>query len=168
MSPDTRELREQSIFALAPLCYRLRQGYLDPDDALVASDIEFARAHGFEPIRQRLRYPVIHSRGIECGDGWLALVQELSVKIERVLHDMVADGVLVSVLPGVTQVKQKFGGLSIHMRGFGGVRMPETIRRILDEADQQASIACELCGSPGTLRKEGYMIVECDECRDKK
>jgi len=166
--PDARELREQSIFALAPLCYRLRKGYMDPDDALVASDIAFAVLHGLEPISQELRYPVIHYRGIECGDGWLELVQDLSVKIERVLNDMVSNGVPVSALPGVTQIKQKFGSLSVHMRGFGGVRMPVTIRQILDEADHQASVTCELCSAPGALRKSGYITVLCDECEDRK
>ncbi len=84
------------------------------------------------------------------------------------LNEMVANGVPLSELPGVVQVKQKFGRLSVGMRGFGDVGVPRTIRQILDEADHQASITCELCGSPGTLRKEGYMAVYCDDCGDKK
>ncbi len=79
MSPAARrELREQSIFALAPLCYRLQHGYMAPEDALNASDIAFAVSHGLEPIPQELRYPVIQYRGIEVGDGWFALVQTIS------------------------------------------------------------------------------------------
>lgn len=160
-----RRVREQNIFMLAPLSYRLRDGFMAPEDAQTAEDQAFAKSHGLEPIQQELRYSLIHYRGIEVGDGWLPLVQELSEKMERVLQEMVANSVPVELLPGIVQVKEKFGSLSVGIRGFGDIGIPVAIKKIRDEADVQAATTCESCSAPGTLNATGYQSVLCKDCR---
>jgi hypothetical protein len=162
--PAARRLREQNILVLAPLTYRLRKGFMAPEDAITEEDLVFEKSCGFEPTPQELRFPVIFHRGIECGDGWLAIVQDLSEKIERELLDMVASAVPVAKLPGIVQVKEKYGGLSVGIRGFKGVGIPDAVRAIIEDAENKAAVTCELCGAPGTLIKTGYMSVLCKDC----
>lgn len=84
--------------------------------------------------------------------GWESIVREASLKL--------------SLLPGVcmTQVKSKFGGLRMYYSARTST--PEHLveaMRIVQEAENLASGACEDCGEPGAGRnKEGYYYRSCE------
>lgn len=170
---EARQRREQDIFDLAPLFYRLKlTGYFDVEDPPtleeIAIDLEVERSLGIKlPPPQRI-FPPIHHWGIECGDGWLSIVRQASVGIEDVLRDMRADGVATDDLPAATQIKEKFGELRIGIRGVAW-RGAETgpaarIRRAIEGAQARAQQTCEGCGARGVLRTKGWMTVLCGEC----
>lgn len=76
--------------------------------------------------------------GFECDDGWLPILEDLFGEIDKAVKK---DG------PGdfkVSQVKEKFGGLCVYVRGGNG-----KIHSLIREAERKAVAACEVCGQPG-------------------
>ena len=120
--------------------------------------------------------------GITTGAGWNALLTQLFDEIDHLLDDKQA------ALFHVRQVKQKFGGLRVYYgignsnemvldmltpAGVTSIRKPPTVqgRFPRDAVDQciarAAALAldtCEVCGSPGALRRDGWIRVLCDSC----
>jgi len=67
----------------------------------------------------------IDSWVIAVGDGWFALLDHLSAKVEQAIADLVADGGPVNDSPRAAQIKQKFGGRGGHIDGRS--RLPKCI-----------------------------------------
>lgn len=72
----------------------------------------------------------------------------------------------------LTQVKQKFGSLDVHMKG---PVTSDEVRAALAAAQAESRVTCEACGRPGTARRSrtGWIGVFCvdhknydDERRD--
>jgi hypothetical protein len=123
------------------------------------------------------------SWGLEIGPGWYALVEEAASRIEPELHAMLdavpRERLLVAadawamehlsipatgaapkpLLPYAFQVKEKFGGLLIHLaNGQLSEQHPECWNRIIAavrDVEQRSAQICEGCGRPGKLRKSG-------------
>ena len=85
--------------------------------------------------------------GIECGDGWKHLYGPLIEMCEK-------EGVQIA------QIKEKFGTL----RFYTGP-CPQHIQKAIDEAEKASETTCEVCGAPGTLSREGWWKVRCEEHR---
>lgn len=100
--------------------------------------------------------------GIEVGDGWSALLDHLSAKIEQAITDQVALGLPLIECPRAAQIKQKFGGLRVHIDGRG--KLPTSIETVIADAERMANEICETCGSQGYLRKIAWIHVACDRC----
>lgn len=73
----------------------------------------------------------IDERGIECGDGWFALVNRLSAACEQEIDAMAAAGVAVEYWPRASQIKEKFG--TLRFRVFG--RLSEALRADILDAE---------------------------------
>lgn len=86
---------------------------------------------------------------MECGDGWFNLLDKLFKKI-------VATGFDVTL----AQVKEKFGTLRVYLNSF-----PEGIDVLINEAEAESEVTCEVCGSPGKLYTDGWYTVRCDKCK---
>ena len=56
------------------------------------------------------------------------------------------------------QVKEKFGGLRIHVTVANDV-----IRQRLESAEQESFHTCEVCGRPGKLPEGSWIKTLCDE-----
>jgi len=56
-------------------------------------------------------------RGIECGDGWFALIDRLSRACEFEIEMLISQGVTKECWPRVAQIKEKCGGLRFYVRG---------------------------------------------------
>lgn len=56
-------------------------------------------------------------RGIECGDGWFAIVDRLSCACENEIAMLISHGVDKSCWPRVAQIKEKMGGLRFYVNG---------------------------------------------------
>lgn len=82
----------------------------------------------------------IGDRGIECRDGWLVLIDELSEKLQKINVDL-AEPIKYA------QIKEKFGGLRIYVSNFDPLAAEH-----LDEAEKKSFTMCEVCGKVGELR----------------
>lgn len=85
--------------------------------------------------------------GFDCDDGWFQIIYDLCSKISE-LDDKVY----------ATQVKEKFGTLRFYINGGD-----ELIYDLIDKADQQSGVTCEICGKQGKLRGTGWFKTLCDE-----
>ena len=93
--------------------------------------------------------------GFECGKGWYPLIDKLANDINNIVE---RDNIEFQV----TQVKEKFGSLRFYYDGGN-----QDIQDLVSKAESDSYITCERCGAPGTLRKEGWYEVRCDECYNK-
>jgi len=92
--------------------------------------------------------------GIECGDGWFPLIEELCSKIEEVivsLPDEERRGTYA------LQIKEKFGELRFYMSACN-----EKIDALIDEATSLSLKTCERCGELGKIRTDGWYRTLCD------
>lgn len=104
--------------------------------------------------------PITHW-GIECGEGWYPIIEDLAAWLEGEASALKAAGKLP---PVIVQVKEKFGTLTIHVNGFPTNRFLSELRPRLDAASERSKTVCELYGAPGSLRKDGHMRTRCDKC----
>lgn len=106
------------------------------------------------------RYPIWY--GFECGDGWLALIEDLSCSIQH--HVDIKQKVdSAYAQPEVLQVKEKFGGLRFYVSNED-----EFISGLIYMAEKISYRTCESCGNPGTLSKTGWWKTLCDLCRSAR
>lgn len=97
--------------------------------------------------RESLR-PAVEAAGLwgfECGDGWFALLLELSKQLETT--GAIAD-----------QVKEKFGGLRFYYHPCSA-----EADAFIREAEKKALKTCDVCGKPGTMSESGWMKVRCED-----
>jgi len=102
--------------------------------------------------------------GIECGDGWFNLLDELCTELNKLNCKIVAE-----------QVKEKFGTLRFYFR----VENDETIDKekanqlwdeandLVDKADAKSAKTCEICGAEGKPNKNGWISTLCDSCYEE-
>jgi len=88
--------------------------------------------------------------GIECGDGWYDIIDELCAKLEPM-------GVVAA------QVKEKFGGLRFYINPVEEGDW-DTIHNAINEAEAKSYETCEKCGKPGKVVRGGWVSTLCDEC----
>jgi len=93
--------------------------------------------------------------GLECGDGWYALLEKL------------CDDIAVADPPEnfrFAQIKEKFGGLRVYV-DLGN----DKIFALLDAVEEESYKVCEGCGSTENVTSEGAWIVTlCKNCRGKR
>jgi len=100
--------------------------------------------------------------GIEVGDGWYELLDQLSATFEEAISDAVAQGMPIFECPRAGQIKEKFGQLRVYVGGHKGLN-PSVVEEIAN-AERKSSETCESCGKPGSIRREAWIHVACDEC----
>ena len=91
--------------------------------------------------------------GFECGNGWFKILEEFCEKVANV--------------PGFkfSQVKEKFGMLTIYYEGPKYKKDYKLIREAIEEAGDKSRKTCETCGEPAKLKSDaGWMLVECKKC----
>jgi len=100
-------------------------------------------------------------RGIECGDGWVALIDRLSGACEKEIEALIAQGVPKEGWPRVAQIKEKLGGLRFYVNGPLSHDLRE---QILQTENIESLRTCERCGAPGKLRDGRLHRTCCDGC----
>ena len=94
----------------------------------------------------------------ECGDGWLALLWELSSRIEAEIEAIkVAQDSNDENVPFAIQVKEKFGTLRFYMSSE-----TEAMSKAILEAERRSGVTCEVCGELGQRRDGGWVSTLCD------
>lgn len=63
----------------------------------------------------------------------------------------------------ITQAKEKFGTLRLHLQVEGGDDFLADIRAITDWAEGETATRCAATGRPGTFRNDGWIMVLDDE-----
>jgi len=95
----------------------------------------------------------------ECGDGWFALVDGLSEKLEALIIEYKAKLPCAEVDPVCTQVKEKYGQLRFYMN-----LETEEMSDAIAVAEKKSRVTCELCGKPGSIRGKYWLTNFCDDC----
>jgi len=106
-------------------------------------------------LYQGRKFPITQSLipfGIETGDGWFKIIDQLS-----------ADITLLDEKNGTTtiavQVKEKYGGLRFYVESGS-----DAVYDLIDAAEEESLKTCEMCGEPGELRGVGWVSTMCDKC----
>ena len=99
-------------------------------------------------------------RGIECGDGWFALIERLSTACESEIDALISQGVTEVNWPRAAQIKEKMGGLRFYVNGS----ITDALRALILTAEEEESRhICECCGAPGKLREGRWRHTYCDQ-----
>ena len=93
------------------------------------------------------------------GDGWFHILYRLSAKLEPLIAAQPEEKRAVAA-----QVKEKFGGLRFYMDG----KQTKEIRDLVNKAESEALVTCEMCGVPGEQRSRGWIKTLCDWCQDRR
>jgi len=98
--------------------------------------------------------------GLEVGDGWLDLIEELCKKLDNLIRTKYPDYMNGESPFEVLQVKEKFGGLRFYTNYTN-----DEIEDLIREYQNKSYTVCERCGSPGKLREiSAWLLTLCDEC----
>ncbi len=89
--------------------------------------------------------------GIECGDGWYNIIDELCAGLSK-YPDVFA-----------AQIKEKFGGLRFYIHGSTNENFDEVFK-LTNTAEVTSLKTCEACGSPGRRQGGGWIRTLCDAC----
>lgn len=93
---------------------------------------------------------------IECGTGWLPLLQRLCAQLAE-LEQQSGLPVLLS------QIKEKYGVLRIYYD-----QAPAGVDALIEAAEAESQRICELCGKPGSpCSGRGYVKTFCLEHRQE-
>jgi len=98
--------------------------------------------------------------GIECGDGWLDLLERTCRWLERIISGLTTRE---DLLPCATQIKEKFGELRFYMDSSTDV-----MREVIEGARLKSLQTCEFCGAPGELRFNKWYRTTCEPCEREK
>jgi len=103
-----------------------------------------------------IAYPEFYSEknygGFAVGDGWFAIIDELSGKIQS--HQKWKPETPPVV---IEQIKEKFGSLRFYYQGGD-----EKIAGLVSMAEAMSRVTCEVCGNAGKARGGGWIRVLCD------
>lgn len=95
--------------------------------------------------------------GFECGDGWMDLIWNLCLDIEKAMTDEEKKSFKVS------QVKEKFAGMRFYTYGA-----TEKVNELVQKACKKSYETCELCGAPSkVIDDSGWYYNMCEKCWDK-
>jgi hypothetical protein len=104
------------------------------------------------------RYPI--SWGLEHGDGWLTIVEELCELIQRHVDQKQKNNPSYPQIE-VLQSKEKFGSLRFYV-----THSDEYVNGLISMAESISGRTCESCGNPGTIRGKGWIRVRCEPCEE--
>ncbi|HEY9538796.1 MAG TPA: hypothetical protein VIS03_14490 [Kiloniellaceae bacterium] len=95
--------------------------------------------------------------GFEVGDGWRALIEQLTAEVSDIVG-----GPDVDPKPRVVQVKEKFGELRYYIRAVPASHA-DAIYEAVMRAEARSRRTCEACGAAGELRQTagGYLYTSC-------
>ena len=99
--------------------------------------------------------------GVECGPGWLPLVDVALTKIGEEVRAMRGERRAAFAL---TQIKEKYGALCIYYRGGNAA-----IDAIVGRAEALSEHVCERCGDFGMMRVFGgeWYATLCSACAQR-
>lgn len=125
---------------------------LDLDNALVHNFPCLFRLH--RASTDGPREPI--SFGFEIEDGWEPIVRRLAKKLEPIARDSDLRAVQVKEKNGSLRFYVEYGALPADVLG--------NVLAAIEEAREQSTRTCELCGADGVLRGERRVQTLCTPC----
>ena len=114
--------------------------------------------HYAKNLRDRFS-PDFANFGLEHGLGWLGIIHTLHNRLAPLQPDY-----------RLQQIKKKFGTLRYYCTfpSAGSKEAFDQVLLLIQGAEQQTSVTCEICGEPGRLTSEGWSKVRCSDCMAKE
>lgn len=117
------------------------------------------------PLREQMikEFPFCYPSSFyfEVSDGWLPIIYAMSLKLNKAIENHNKSLPLEDkdfCESRVEQIKQKFGELRVYLSWT----TPE-LEAIVDDAANQAAVACEICGAKGkAVVKNGWISIKCE------
>ena len=111
-----------------------------------------------DPFKATSPFHPFKGFGLECGEGWYDLLDELCTKIEEEL-DRTNDS--KNEYPfQIDQIKEKFGGLRFYVSGG-----TDKTYDLINEYEEKSYTICEICGSNGKeYDVRGWITTLCEKC----
>ena len=100
--------------------------------------------------------------GLECGDGWYAILEELCARIANREQNLKLNKREYTPVK-FDQIKEKFGGLRVYYSGGD-----DYIAGAVALAEDMSYRTCERCGHPGEPSKTGWIMTLCAACQEKR
>ncbi len=98
--------------------------------------------------------------GIECGNGWIPLIHDMSEELSKI------EGIEYA------QIKSKFANLRVYLDYADSVSKEDIAksREILSKYEELSSTMCEVCGKPARLCQSefGWLSTLCDEHKQEQ
>lgn len=102
--------------------------------------------------------------GFVCGDGWFQILYRCFEMIEpHVARSAMRPSHISEKASEILEVQEKFGGLRIHANWT-----TTQIDAVISTAQRRSLRVCELCGKPGTLRRDMVLRVRCRACEPQR
>lgn len=119
-------------------------------DQLARTDTSEVEMDGFSNQQLLARHPTLlrDVDSIDCGDGWLGLLDALCARLQ--FHTDHGDGPQVRVV----QVKEKFGVLRFYVEDADEVQ-----QGMIDLAQALSERTCEVCGALGRATSDGGVFA---------
>lgn len=109
------------------------------------------------------RFSAFDERGVECGDGWLGLVDRLAQATEQEIASLAHAGTDASKWPRVAQIKAKMGTLRFTLIGPRSEALNDLLTKV---GEVDSHLVCEHCGgmrSEADERRSTY----CNACENE-
>lgn len=101
--------------------------------------------------------------GVECGDGWFMLLDNLLSSIESHLNPENTWPRKERIPLQIDQIKEKFGGLRFYYHGGDN-----EVRGMVRLTEHLSYSICEECGSTKNVTQtKGWIITLCEDCMKK-
>ena len=108
--------------------------------------------------------------GIDCGDGWFDLLNELCQRLDFVRKKS-------GIITEASQVKEKYGTLRFYYTTQeGNVKLSDEefghwqaiIDALIEEAENKSGHTCEICGEFGSIcQRNNWLKTVCAKCAEK-
>ena len=109
-------------------------------------------------------------RGIECGNGWFKLLDNLCASLtDKIKVWQQKNPNIKNKHPRVAQVKEKLGGLRFYMTYPGGNEqiLVMEFSEFISAFEKESYKICEQCGNDATLNLVKNMTL-CETCYNKR
>lgn len=99
--------------------------------------------------------------GMECGDGWFKILDNLCTKLEECINRLPEEAQEYCC---ASQVKEKYGSLRFYM-----CSSTDEMEDLISEAEKESTKTCEYCGKPGTIDyDQTWLSCLCEDCKKDK
>lgn len=101
------------------------------------------------------KIPFNRDLDLECGDGWKEILKPIFAYIDD-YNKTCDDDNHINIL----QIKSKFGGLRFYTD-----KKTDKLRELIDKAENEALVTCEICGSKENIGVTlGWITTCCLDC----
>lgn len=138
-----------------------------PDDEIAGFTVRLPLSYGEGPPHRVSDSSPIDEYGIQCGNGWLRIIERVAAGFENELVKLVASGMDSNAWPRAAQINEKQGRLSIAVTG----RTTPYLREVIESAEDESTRTFQDCGAEGMLHNRNRWMIclcLCLECCQKR